>query len=206
MSYQDGNLASVAAQIERASANLALADAKTGGEFAAIRKDLDELFRRTGRPGGSSDGFDASDERRSAITMCKTRHDLLTPKIDAGAPDHWEPSSSEVDEAMIARRCFRRCSEAGSSAWTRAKRNRSQPSISTAPASCFRLKTWGARSTVWSRQIRSADWLTRSRRARPRCGFLSKHRAWQWAGGVAMRRAGQTTNSPKSRLDLALLK
>jgi hypothetical protein len=51
---------------------------------------------------------DAALARKSATKMCKIRRTALTvPKIDGGVCDDYVPSSSEVDEALTARKALK---------------------------------------------------------------------------------------------------
>jgi hypothetical protein len=45
--------------------------------------------------------------RKDAIGLCRTRRALTIPKIDAGVSDDYEPSPSEIDEALTARKAIR---------------------------------------------------------------------------------------------------
>jgi hypothetical protein len=45
-------------------------------------------------------------ERKSAAGLCVTRHNLTIPKNDGSRADY-VPASSEIDEAMLARKAVR---------------------------------------------------------------------------------------------------
>jgi hypothetical protein len=64
--------------------------------------------RRVNRPG--AEGAANDNEvllRKDAIGLCRTRRALTIPKIDAGVSDDYEPSPSEIDEALTARKAIR---------------------------------------------------------------------------------------------------
>jgi HK97 family phage major capsid protein len=95
-------LSDLAAEIRKASQILERGDAR----IDAIEASVNELFRKVGRPGLSySGGNDADFERKSAIEMCRTRYNERVPRDD-GITKEYSPSSSEIDEAMAARRAF----------------------------------------------------------------------------------------------------
>jgi hypothetical protein len=89
-----------------ASANIAGADARTDARLDEITKSIDELYRRTGRPGGERADDDATFARKDAREMCIVKHELAVPKNDGHAPAY-QPSASEIDEAMLARKAMR---------------------------------------------------------------------------------------------------
>jgi HK97 family phage major capsid protein len=104
MGYESSNLAELVEQIKAASANITAGDVRTNARIDDIEKAVNEVLRKAGRPGFSDDGFDGG-ERKSAIEMCKVRHGERVPKDD-GVTKVYSPSSSEIDEALAARRAF----------------------------------------------------------------------------------------------------
>lgn len=102
MGYEP-NLGELVEQIKAASANIVAGDAAMNGRIDAVERAVDELFRKAGRPFGGE--LDDSDQRKSAIEMCKVRHAERVPKDD-GVTKAYSPSSVEIDEALAARRAF----------------------------------------------------------------------------------------------------
>jgi HK97 family phage major capsid protein len=89
-------------EIKKASQILERGDAR----IDAIEASVNDLFKRVGRPALSySAGADADFERKSATEMCMIRHAERVPKVD-GIEKAYFPSSSEIDEALAARRAF----------------------------------------------------------------------------------------------------
>ena len=73
--------------------------------YAALENSVNDLYKRTGRPGAEWTADDASFERKSAIEMCKTRHNERLPKSDLLTTEY-TPSSTEIEEAIVARRAL----------------------------------------------------------------------------------------------------
>lgn len=72
----------------------------------ALERSVNEILRKAGRPGGIGQLGDGADlERKSAIEMCKIRHDERVPKSD-DVTKAYTPSSQEIDEALAARRAL----------------------------------------------------------------------------------------------------
>ena len=61
------------AQINEASRNLEAGDARNAKRLDGIEARVNELFKRTGRPGAEWSS-DLTDERKSAVEMCKSHH------------------------------------------------------------------------------------------------------------------------------------
>ena len=71
------------------AASLDKVKAKLRAEQADLRRSVDELFRKTSRPGSECSG--SSDlSRKDAIGLCYTKHALTHPKFD---PADWTPPS-----------------------------------------------------------------------------------------------------------------
>jgi HK97 family phage major capsid protein len=106
MSYEDRDLGSLVAEIQKASANLERGDTRTNERIDQIETSLNDLFRRVGRPALSyADGDDAL-ERKSAAELCIIKHALDQPK-DTGAKAEYWPGSSEIDSAILHRKALR---------------------------------------------------------------------------------------------------
>jgi hypothetical protein len=80
--------------------------------FDQIEASVDELYKRTGRPGGESYSAGRDAERRDAVGLCLTKHMLTVPKDDGIAPDY-EPSSMEIEEALVARKALEKLFRTG---------------------------------------------------------------------------------------------
>jgi hypothetical protein len=85
MSNQAG-LADLVREIKDASANIRSADDETRRQIRAIEASVNELYKRTGRPGSFGDDCD-TDERKSAIELCQIRKGLIA-EGDATAADY----------------------------------------------------------------------------------------------------------------------
>jgi hypothetical protein len=71
---------------------------------AANTASINELYKMARRPGMEISN-DIS-ERKSAAGLCVTRHNLTIPKNDGSRADY-VPASSEIDEAVLARKAVR---------------------------------------------------------------------------------------------------
>lgn len=100
-------LTALVEEVRRASSSLEAGDTKTNKRIDELAQSINELFRKAGRPGTMITADDEISERKSAIGLCHTRRNLTTPKIDAGVSDDWTPSSSEIDQALTARRAMK---------------------------------------------------------------------------------------------------
>jgi hypothetical protein len=87
------------AQIGEVSRSIAQSDNKFANRLDGIEANVNELFRKTSRPG--PEGGDAGFERKEAFEMCKQRHDLTSNKV---GETEYRPSSAEVDLAINAQR------------------------------------------------------------------------------------------------------
>lgn len=98
MSNQAG-LADLVREIKDASSNIQNSDRQLHSRIDQIETGLNDLFKRTGRPGAewSGDG----DERKSAIGLCQI-HKSLVAEGDATAANY-SPGSMEIQTAMLAR-------------------------------------------------------------------------------------------------------
>jgi len=92
---------SLVEQIKEASALIAQSDARMHERLGGIEGSVNELFRRTGRPGAFGGDLGATDERKSATEMCRIKHALDVPKIET---TEYVPSSAQVDAALAAKR------------------------------------------------------------------------------------------------------
>ncbi len=97
-------LGSLVAEIKEASRNLEEGDARTDKRLAAIETSVNELFKKTSRPGGFADDHDEVSERKSATEMCRIKHALDVPKIET---TEYVPGSAYIDEASTARRALK---------------------------------------------------------------------------------------------------
>src|SRR5215471_16676511 len=93
--------------VRAASANIDSHSTATAQRIAAVEKGLDELYLKANRPGGFGGGDRESDvERKDAAELCRVKHYLDKPKND-GIGGEYVPSSSEVDEALLANKAMR---------------------------------------------------------------------------------------------------
>jgi hypothetical protein len=100
MSNQAG-LGDLVQQTREASANITLADAKHDKRLDGIEASINELFKKTQRPGAEWTASDEVAERKSAVGLCQI-HRGLVAEGDATAADY-TPSSTEIQTAMRAR-------------------------------------------------------------------------------------------------------
>jgi HK97 family phage major capsid protein len=92
------------AQVKEASLNIKRADAAFGQRLDGLENNVNELFKKTSRPGFGGERDDASTERKSAVEMCRMKHALDVPKVETS---EYVPSSAQVDAAIAARRGLR---------------------------------------------------------------------------------------------------
>jgi hypothetical protein len=92
-------LADLVEQIKETSHNIKRADNVFGQRLDGIEANVNELFRKTSRPGPEGGG-DFGFERKEAREFCKQRHDLTANKVE----EEYSPSSLEVDQAINAQR------------------------------------------------------------------------------------------------------
>lgn len=91
-------------QIKEVSRNIELGDARTDQRLDAIEKSIDDLYLKTGRPGGYGGGRDNADfARKDAAGLCVVTHNLTVPQ-NHGHRAEYTPSSAEIDEALTARK------------------------------------------------------------------------------------------------------
>lgn len=95
MGYESGNITELFAEMKAVSANLRDGDAAMNGRIDGLAKSIDELYRRTGRPGFAGERNDG-DERKGAAELCILKHQLDSPS-DVKA---YAPSSGEIDAAL----------------------------------------------------------------------------------------------------------
>ncbi len=76
-------LSDLVREIKQASENIEMGDARTAERIEGLEKHINELYKKTSRPGGF-DGYreDELYERKSAVEMCKMRHNERLPKSD----------------------------------------------------------------------------------------------------------------------------
>jgi HK97 family phage major capsid protein len=74
-------------------------------ENAHFRNSIDDLYRKVGRPGADHHN-DNSLIRKDAAGLCHIKHNWLTPKND-GVATAYEPTASEIDEAISATKALR---------------------------------------------------------------------------------------------------
>jgi HK97 family phage major capsid protein len=95
-------------EIKAARDSLEKGDGRTNARIDGIEQSLNALFKKVNRPGAEAAANDNEVlERKSAIGLCRTRRALTVPKIEAGINDNYEPSSSEIDEGLNARKGLR---------------------------------------------------------------------------------------------------
>jgi hypothetical protein len=91
MGYESQSLGELVEQFREAARAMERSDTRFDARLDSFETSLNDLFKKAGRPGGSSDGYDGF-ARASAIELCKARHELNVPK-DAGkdvyAPVRW---------------------------------------------------------------------------------------------------------------------
>lgn len=73
-------LAQLVQEIKLASENIRKSDDESRHRLG-IEASVNELFKRTGHPGAEWNS-DLTDERKSAIEMCRARHNERLPKSD----------------------------------------------------------------------------------------------------------------------------
>jgi len=97
-------IADLVAQVKEASASIAQGDDRFTKRLDGLENSINELYRKTSRPGGFGGG--ETDERKDAIGHCIAKHDLLQPKDD-GRVGQYSPSEAQISEAMTARKALR---------------------------------------------------------------------------------------------------
>jgi hypothetical protein len=88
-------------QIKETTHDIKRADDAFGKRLADVEKSINDLYRKTSRPGGFSADLAATDERRDAVELCRIKHALDVPKIET---TEYIPGSAQVDAALAARR------------------------------------------------------------------------------------------------------
>jgi len=104
MGADNASLAELVAEVRRAAADMSDGDARTNARIDAIEKSLNALMVKVQRPGAlmtASD--DEALERKEASDYCVLRRNITVPKSD-GNNIIYMPSSTEIDEAITARR------------------------------------------------------------------------------------------------------
>jgi len=95
-------LADLVAEIKSASRSIEAGEVRTNKQLESMAANIDELYRKVGRPGAE---WTASDdevaERKDAIEMCRARH---STKVAKHEDTEYTPPSSEVEEAICAQR------------------------------------------------------------------------------------------------------
>ena len=71
--------------------------------YTSLETSVNDLFKRTGRPGAEWSS-DLTDERKDAAAMVIAKHSLDVPRFET---TDYQPSSSQVDEALQATRGLR---------------------------------------------------------------------------------------------------
>jgi HK97 family phage major capsid protein len=104
----DTDLTALVDEIRQASGAFERGDNAVNRRVDKLETSINELFRKTSRPGADwvADD-DAAFACKSATEMCKVRRALTVPKIDGGVADDYTPSSSEIDEALAARKALK---------------------------------------------------------------------------------------------------
>jgi HK97 family phage major capsid protein len=107
MEYND-NLAALVDQVKQASVNLDANDTRINKRIGQLEKSINELYIKQQRPGSSWNTTDDElTDRKSAIELCRIRRNLTIPKTTDGSSVEYVPSSSEIDEALVARKAIR---------------------------------------------------------------------------------------------------
>jgi hypothetical protein len=110
------------AQVKEASHNIKRADDAFGKRLDGLENSINELYKKTSRPGGFGGGFDdASFERKDAVEMCRIKHALDVPKIETA---EYVPPSAQIDAAIAARRGLRALIRHGDTNSTRSSASR----------------------------------------------------------------------------------
>jgi HK97 family phage major capsid protein len=108
-------VAELVAEIKAASENIAAADAHNKQALTRIETkqesletSVNDIWKRISRPGAEHVvDDDAALARKSASELCRIRRSLTVPKLDIGVADDYAPSSSEIDEALAARKALK---------------------------------------------------------------------------------------------------
>jgi hypothetical protein len=87
-------------EIKLASENIRKSDEANREELEGIKASVNELYKRTGRPGGHADSSD-TDERKDAAAMVVAKHSIDVPRFET---TEYQPSGEQVDEAVMAMR------------------------------------------------------------------------------------------------------
>jgi len=85
-------------EIKLASENIRKADEANRQELEGIKASVNELYKRTGRPGAEWSS-DLTDERKDAAAMVIAKHSLDVPKYET---TEYQPGRAQVDEAVMA--------------------------------------------------------------------------------------------------------
>jgi hypothetical protein len=96
-------LSDLVREIKLASENIRKTDDANREKLEGIEANVNELFKRTGRPGGYADHRD-TDVRKDAAAMLVAKHSIDVPRFET---TEYQPSSSQVDEALMAMRGLR---------------------------------------------------------------------------------------------------
>jgi hypothetical protein len=88
-------------QIREAWANITVSDAATARRLDSIEQNVNELFRKTQRPGAEWTASDEVAERKSAIGLCQI-HKSLVAEGDVSTASY-EPNATEIQAALRAR-------------------------------------------------------------------------------------------------------
>jgi HK97 family phage major capsid protein len=94
-------LGDLVAEVKKASENITQSDNVFTKRLDGIEGSVNELFRRTGRPGGFIDG--STDECKEALEMCRVRHSTLVAKHEDA---EYAPRAAEVDQAISAQKAL----------------------------------------------------------------------------------------------------
>lgn len=101
-------LADLVREIKQASEAIVATDENNKQKIASLEASINELYKKVQRPGTFTTTSDESaDERKSAIEMCRIRHQLISPKLDVGVAAFYEPGAGEIEEALTARRALK---------------------------------------------------------------------------------------------------
>jgi hypothetical protein len=93
---QGAGLPQLVQEIKLASENIRKTDDANCEHIHAIEQSVNELYKRSGRPGGYAD-FSDTDERKDAAAMVVAKHSLDVPRFET---TEYQPSREQVDEAV----------------------------------------------------------------------------------------------------------
>ena len=101
------NITAAESEHKKSRAELKISAANLEGKFGSLESSVNELWWKANRPGFDGGGDRGADlERKDARELCVLKHELEVPKNDGHAPAY-EPSSVEIDAALIHRKALK---------------------------------------------------------------------------------------------------